>query len=110
MENEEKIIPERIWQADQDTLAIRWLDRHESTYASRFLRSKCQCAVCVDELSGETRLRPGSVAEDIQPRELESVGRYGLRIHWSDGHKTGIYSFDFLRTICPCSECKAKET
>jgi DUF971 family protein len=35
----------------------------------------------------------------------EPVGAYAIRIHWSDGHNTGIYSFDHLRAICPCPEC-----
>ena len=37
---------------------------------------------------------------------VEPVGNYAIRIDWSDGHNTGIYSFDHLREICPCAECK----
>jgi DUF971 family protein len=33
------------------------------------------------------------------------VGNYALQIDFSDGHTTGIYSYDYLRTICPCDEC-----
>ncbi len=36
---------------------------------------------------------------------VEEVGSYAIRIDWSDGHGTGIYSFDHLRRICPCKEC-----
>jgi len=35
------------------------------------------------------------------------VGSYAIRIDWSDGHKTGIYSFDHFRRICPCDQCRA---
>jgi DUF971 family protein len=38
---------------------------------------------------------------------VEEVGHYAIRIAWSDGHGTGIYSFDHLRKICPCAECRA---
>ena len=38
---------------------------------------------------------------------VEEVGTYAIRIDWSDGHNTGIYSFDHLRQICPCNVCKA---
>ena len=38
---------------------------------------------------------------------VEPVGSYAIRIHWNDGHSTGIYSFDHLRKICPCPECQA---
>jgi DUF971 family protein len=30
---------------------------------------------------------------------LGSVGNYGLKIRWSDGHDTGIYSYDRLREL-----------
>jgi DUF971 family protein len=44
----------------------------------------------------------------VTPVSIEPVGNYGISIHWSDGHGTGIYRFDFLRRICPCKECRAK--
>ena len=46
----------------------------------------------------------------IAVQDIEAVGRYGLRFRWSDGHDTGIYSFDILRhKFCRCSMCKARE-
>ena len=39
---------------------------------------------------------------------VEAVGHYAIRIEWSDGHNTGIYSFDHLRKICACAECQAR--
>ena len=38
---------------------------------------------------------------------VEPVGNYAIRINWSDGHNTGIYSYDHLRHICTCDACKA---
>jgi DUF971 family protein len=38
--------------------------------------------------------------------DVEPVGNYAIRINWSDGHNTGIYSYDHLRRICPCEECR----
>ena len=37
---------------------------------------------------------------------VNEVGSYAVRIDWSDGHNTGIYSFRHLRQICPCESCK----
>jgi DUF971 family protein len=37
---------------------------------------------------------------------IEPIGAYAMKIDWSDGHSTGIYSFDYLRRICPCGECR----
>ena len=35
----------------------------------------------------------------------KAIGNYALQIDFTDGHTTGIYSFEYLRTICPCEEC-----
>lgn len=63
----------------------------------RTLRLACPCAACVDEMSGIRTLDPASVADDVHPDGLELVGAYGLHIRWSDGHATGIYTFESLR-------------
>ena len=41
----------------------------------------------------------------INARAAHPVGNYALRIDFNDGHSTGIYSFDYLRTICRCEAC-----
>ena len=45
------------------------------------------------------------VSDDIQPLDIQLVGRYALQFSWNDGHATGIYPFEVLREICPCPEC-----
>jgi ATP-binding protein involved in chromosome partitioning len=92
-------VPTQIRQADARHLAIRWADGHESRYEVRALRLACRCAQCVDEWSGAQTLDATTVAEDVHPRNLASVGRYAIRIDWSDGHNTGIYSFRSLREL-----------
>jgi DUF971 family protein len=42
-----------------------------------------------------------------KPTQAEPVGRYALRFTWNDGHQHGIYSWQYLREICPCRECRA---
>jgi len=95
----DRTTPDEIRQAGPRALAIRWRDGVESVYAVRDLRLACACAECVDEWSGEQKLEPGSVPEDVHPRRVSSVGRYAIQIAWSDGHDTGIYSFDRLRAL-----------
>ncbi len=86
-------------------LRILWKDGHESLYSPRYLRLRCPCADCVDEMTGRPLLDPMTVPEDVYPLEINYVGRYALAFHWSDGHTTGIYPFDLLRSMCPCEEC-----
>ena len=106
MGNQETVAPLEIKQADGRTLAIRWQDSHESAYPCDYLRKLCRCAGCIDEWSGERRMDPNTIPEDVHPLGLQGVGRYGIRINWSDGHNTGIYTFQYLREICPCAQCR----
>ena len=92
-------VPTNIRQAGPDTLAITWADGQESRYKAHDLRLACPCATCVDELTGERRLDPARVPPDIKPVRIESVGNYAIRISWSDGHDTGIYTYERLRDL-----------
>lgn len=89
-----------------DGLLVTW-DRegHEGFFAALPLRLACPCAACVDEISGRPLLEPGRVPADVRPLQVALVGAYALRIAWSDGHGTGLYTFDWLRRACPCPRC-----
>jgi DUF971 family protein len=41
----------------------------------------------------------------LTAKSAHAVGNYALQIDFNDGHTAGIFSFDYLRTICPCQEC-----
>jgi DUF971 family protein len=102
------VSPETIRQAGPRDLEIVWSDRHVSRYPVAYLRRACRCASCIDEWTGERLLEPGKVSEDVKPVLIEPVGRYAIHIAWSDGHTSGIYSFEHLRAICPCSQCRSE--
>lgn len=104
----EKPIPKEISYANQFDIKIVWNNGHESVYPARDLRLACPCAMCVEELSGEKLLKPETVPQDVHPTHLGLVGRYAIDIKWSDQHQTGIYSFEYLRKICPCEKCQPK--
>ena len=69
-------------------------EAYELTYLD--LRFECPCAACVDEITGKRTLRRESLKPDVKPMKIEPVGRYGIHIEWSDGHRTGMYHFDRL--------------
>jgi len=46
--------------------------------------------------------------EAAKPTLAEGVGKYAIKFHWNDGHDLGIYSWQFLRDVCPCEECKPR--
>ena len=78
---------------------------HLGSFGMRALRLACPCAACVEEMTGRPILDPESVPLDVQADALELVGAYGIRIRWSDGHSTGIYTFRGLHEACPCPVC-----
>lgn len=92
------LIPAGFAKRDDRTLSVLWLDGHSDNLDVRDLRIMCRCAACVEEMSGRPLLDPASIAIDVAPRTITSVGNYAINIAWSDGHDTGIYSFEYLRS------------
>lgn len=84
---------------------VTWNDGHFSSYPSWYLRENCPCASCVEEFTGQRKIVPGSIPATLQRLDVEAVGNYALNFRWSDSHSTGIYTFDYLRQLCPCSQC-----
>ncbi len=82
---------------------VKWTDGRDSVFPFRQLRLACPCAMCVDEWSGEERLDPKTVPADVKVLDIRPVGRYALQFNFSDGHATGIYSYDRLRELDPRS-------
>ena len=108
--SKEKITATKIGPTpDGKALEIQWQDGHVSVYEPRYLRLNCPCAGCVDEMTGQRTLMPSMVPEGIYPTAIHYVGRYALQFIWSDGHDTGFYTFETLRRLCPCAECRGGE-
>ena len=101
-------------------MTIDWADGHKSVYSVALLRDNCPCASCTGSEGGEpqrTNYQKEAKALGNNPFKMyqpalkmlavSEVGAYAVRIDWSDGHNTGIYSFRHLRRVCPCEECVA---
>ena len=74
------------------------------------LRRACPCATCRSHRDrGEPAWpRPGQTAT-VTIEDAELVGAWGLSIRWSDGHSTGIYSWDAVRQWCERSAQAASD-
>lgn len=99
--------PTSLKKIDERTLGILWEDKHESVYDTTYLRENCTCAACQDEWSGRKKVLPGSLPQTIVPITIDPVGQYALKIQWSDGHSTGLYTYEHLRQLCQCPRCKS---
>lgn len=89
-------------------LELEWETDHLARYPFRALRLACPCARCVHELTGSALLDPESVPADITIVDMQLVGNYAAKFLWSDGHDTGIYTWQRLLELCPCEACARK--
>ncbi|MBI5878600.1 MAG: DUF971 domain-containing protein [Chloroflexi bacterium] len=101
-------------------LQIKWMDGHISQYDFDYLRRKCPCAECRPWIHGAAPV--GAVPDSVKtasgdiagPQHVQFVGSYAVTIQFADGHGAGIYTWPYLREICPCgqhgeSDIKKKE-
>ena len=96
-------------QRESGTLTIDWADRHRSEHDATTLRLMCPCAFCRGEAgqSGWLDTNPVLTADQIQIVAAGLVGQYALNLSWGDGHDTGYYTWESLRTSCTCPACSA---
>lgn len=95
----ERTTPVGIAQDGRDGLRVDWQDGASSRFDVRRLRLSCHCAHCVEEFTGRPLLREEDVPVDVRPVRIAPVGRYAIQISWSDGHDSGIYTFEYLRQL-----------
>jgi DUF971 family protein len=93
------IEPTQIIEESDSEIAVKWSDGSETHYTAPQLRRVCPCAGCVDEWTGKKTLKDAAVPDDLTFKHTSIVGRYALNFHFSDGHETGIFSFNFLREL-----------
>ena len=87
-------------ESDRQLLAIDWGDK-QVEYPFAWLRGQCDCARCVNEWTGEAILNPNTIPADICVEKMELVGGYAVRIYWSDGHNSGLYTWEKLVSLNP---------
>ena len=110
--------PTRLHLQKDKQLEIDWADGKRCVYSLSRLRSLCPCAQCKltrdgqdphslmqqDKPRSRLAILPGNYTGDLRVIEAEMIGNYAIRIDWSDEHGSGIYSFQYLREICPTTE------
>ncbi len=106
-------VPIHLEKTKDRCLLIRWSDETEQTIPFRKLRDNCRCAHCIDQRmkslnepnNGAKKLTNTlpvlSMAETLplDITQMHPVGNYAYSIHFSDGHSSGIFSFELLRSL-----------
>lgn len=108
----------RVNQTEGTGIEITWKDGHTSEWSFTWLRDACPCAACVKEreLSGRAigAPRPQPIKASSTPKppmrpfRTRAIGNYAVSFDWNDGHRTGIYSWWYLRSVCQCPTCVAE--
>jgi DUF971 family protein len=108
--------PTALAKLGEDRLQITWNDGHIGTIAWTKLREACPCASCNEDRHRifEPVAKPSNeglslrVLQEkeipkhgpVKPTALTPVGNYAYKIVWSDGHDTGLFTFEFLHSLC----------
>ena len=94
-------------------MTINWNDGHTSEIPFTLLRNACPCAECRGghenmgaDPEPELFTAPDEDIPATRLENVEAVGTYGITPVWEDGHHYGIYSWSFLRKLCPCPVCR----
>jgi DUF971 family protein len=95
----------------EQTLTIEWINEHVSVYPFDLLRASCPCAECREtrgmesppEFEGGLEL-PMHSPDSTTLAGIEKMGNYAIQLNWQDGHRYGIYTWDYLWSLCPCEE------
>ena len=100
------IYPTALERLTDGRLRINWSDDLARAYTIKQLRNACPCATCREKRTA-TESKPPPMFAILKPEEvlpltlagMQPVGNYAYSLAFSDGHDTGIYTFDLLREL-----------
>jgi len=88
-----------------EALTVRWSDGRESVYPVAYLRRMSPSADAEQQrealATNPLTVSSSSGGGPLRAERVEPVGRYAVRLVFSDGHHTGLYTWAYLREIDP---------
>ncbi len=103
------ILPTGIQRSAAGQIVIQWSDDRQTAYTAGQLRKACPCASCREKrkAKAEDDAKPSGMlpvlsAAEAQPLEIAAMrpaGQYAYNIQFSDGHNSGLFTFDLLREL-----------
>ena len=84
---------------DESEVRLNWPDGRHMAIKNFDLRLSCRCALCMDELTGQVKIKREEIPADIKAKEITPLGNYAVGIKWSDGHSSGIYPYDSIEKL-----------
>ncbi len=101
------IAPTSIARHSDSSISIVWSNGEELVYRAAELRKRCPCATCREKHAGsEASPKPLTLpvlslaeAQPLAISTMRPVGNYAYNISFSDGHDSGIFTFEYLREL-----------
>lgn len=84
--------------ADKKTLHLVWANGTQQSLSAEFLRVESPSAEVKGHGPNDRRLVSGK--RDVTLTGAEPVGNYAVKLLFSDGHRTGLYSWGYLADLC----------
>ncbi len=94
---QEPLVTELRLNPQKSVLSVTFADGSAGSLSAEFLRVVSPSAEVQGHSPSERKLVPGK--RDVTIRAIEPVGNYAVRIDFSDGHNTGLYSWHYLHEI-----------
>ena len=92
--------PATVWPEEirlskaKDSLFVKFENGYETTLTAELLRVESPSAEVQGHGSGQKTTPAGKA--NVTIGAIEPVGNYAIRISFSDGHDTGLFSWDIL--------------
>ncbi|MBL8005854.1 MAG: DUF971 domain-containing protein [Candidatus Kapabacteria bacterium] len=107
------ILPIKIERPNQYMLKTTWTTNEEFVILLSVLRENCPCAQCQGETIMGTHYafpmlqiaKPGQNSL----KQIVPVGNYALQFFWEDEHTTGIYTWEYLYSLCTSYSLRSDE-
>lgn len=99
--------PVSLSKTEQRELEIEWSDGHTQTISFGLLRKSCQCANCMEKRKADDKNSTNGMLNVLSPAEvlpldvvqMRPAGNYAYNIQFSDGHSSGLFTFELLRSL-----------
>ena len=103
--------PKEIRRIEGKGVEITWSDGKACQLSNLDLRQNCPCAECRELRGDDTHAKPltgkkrslsviqNTIEQEIDLKRIWAVGSYAVGLEWGDGHTSGIYTFELLRSL-----------
>ncbi len=84
---------------DGKAITLKWNNGRLWKVGNKELRASCQCALCINEMTGAKMIDESKIRPDIAATQVTPLGNYAIGVTWNDGHSSGIYPYKRIEEL-----------